>query len=334
MKESKPSCDTAKKSYKNLKSELKGKYDVGKTLAKGAEGYIKMAKVVETKERVVIKFFNVIDDFDDELEVGIPHEVLVLRKLCENPSYKDHIVNVKEIVHKGEDWCVVMEFCSKGDLTKVIAKGPISEVFAGKIFRQLIEGLGFIHSAGFAHRDMKLDNALMDVCGTVRISDFGTCTSFVAEKEDEMFLFTDCIGTVCYMAPEVVNGEVHDGVKADIWSCGVLLLTLLTGEMQWDEAKTGNRKFGAFLSKGLLTKFSFSRDLKDLLLKMLTVDPKERISVKKILSHPWLDNGIRSTRTKIPTAPKAQPTKARNVAQEFNPATADNVIDTKRAIVA
>ena len=78
MKVKKPSCESAKKSFKYLKSEL-DRYKIDKTLAKGAEGYIKLAKDKSTKERVVIKFFNFIDDTDEETGLGIPHEIKILR---------------------------------------------------------------------------------------------------------------------------------------------------------------------------------------------------------------------------------------------------------------
>ena len=99
-----------------------------------------------------------------------------------------------------------------------------------------MKGLEYCHIHNICHRDLKPENILLDKDGTIKISDFGLSNLSWKFKEGPNLLHTTC-GTINYIAPEVIKNESYDGQKADIWSCGVILFYLLTGELPFEDTK-------------------------------------------------------------------------------------------------
>jgi len=119
-----------------------------------------------------------------------------------------------------------MEYATGGDLlTYVIRRSKLNELVAKFIFKQLAESVYYIHSQGFCHRDIKLDNILLDIDNHIKVSlssyickklcDFGVSTQF--KKGD---VLKDLCGTPAYIAPEILKGNGYDGFISDIWSMG------------------------------------------------------------------------------------------------------------------
>eukprot|EP01135_Chromosphaera_perkinsii_P003815 Nk52_evm8s256 gene=Nk52_evmTU8s256 len=290
----------AQQSYKNLKKLLK-KYEMDRTLGKGAEGTVKLARHKETRERYVIKFFNIADDVDEHLarrfschythtKLPIPHEVNIIRLLQDDVHSHENIVGLSEVYHKGSEWCIVMEYCSRGDMVRLVeTEEPISESFSQKLFKQLIEGVEYMHSRGVCHRDLKLENVLLDACGMVKISDFGTAEVFLGDGED-VYHFKDKTGTFAYMAPEVrdcpADGS-YDGVKCDIWSCGIMLVTLLIGHCPWENAIDSDTIYWKHKQGHFVDSYTFGDSLKSFLQGVLDPDPKTRFTIEDIKKHEW-----------------------------------------------
>lgn len=123
--------------------------------------------------------------------------------------------------------CFVMELCQGGDLLSYVRKRrKLKEENAKYLFKQLIEGLNYIHTKKFVvHRDIKLDNILLDQSGRIKICDFGVSKQVNSEKER---MFDQC-GTPAYIAPEIISGKGYKGFKADMWSAGICLYVMLIG---------------------------------------------------------------------------------------------------------
>lgn len=118
-----------------------------------------------------------------------------------------------------------MEHCPGGDLFDyIVEKGRLEEEEAFKIFQQLLSGLEFIHENGVAHRDLKPENILLDIDNNVKIIDFGLGNEY---REGQM-LSTIC-GSPCYVAPEMIRRQPYEGLKVDVWACGVILYGMLCG---------------------------------------------------------------------------------------------------------
>ena len=171
-----------------------------------------------------------------------------------------------------------------GDLLNFVRKRTkINENIAKIIFKQIILGLKYIHSKNIVHRDIKLDNILIDLENTVKICDFGVSRKL---NNSNNIMHEHC-GTPVYIAPEIYSDKGYSGYGCDIWSLGVTLYYMVAGIQPF---KASNLKdLQNLIKKG---KFDilpfFSPDFIDLIQKMLTVDVNKRIDIEGILHHKWL----------------------------------------------
>lgn len=178
-----------------------------------------------------------------------------------------------------------MEFCPNGELFQyIIDKQHLSESEAQPIFRQILETLEYIHSMGISHRDMKPENLLIDKVGHIKISDFGL-SRFL---NPQGLVDTPC-GSPCYASPECISGKSYDGITTDVWSSGVILYAMLTGQLPW--TKRNQTQLFQQIKKGEFTIPSFlSPECTDFLQKLMTVDYKKRITISQAYEHPWMKN--------------------------------------------
>ena len=142
--------------------------------------------------------------------------------------------------------------------------------------------MAYIHRKRILHRDIKLDNILLDGKGNVKIADFG-----VSKLVKPGYVMHEQSGTPAYIAPEILREEGYMGFKADIWSAGVVLYAMLQGTVPF---KASNMKeLHKMIIKG---KYHFKEELSDeaksLVKAMLNTDPKTRININKIMKHPWM----------------------------------------------
>ena len=174
-----------------------------------------------------------------------------------------------------------MELCQGGELFDEITKSDmIKENDAARYMIKLIRALFHCHSQNIIHRDIKPENIMIGDLGEVKFIDFGFAL-VQNKKKAEM----DIAGTPYYIAPEVLSGNY--GKECDVWSLGVCLYQMLTGEMPFDGNSQGE-VFGKIKKGKFHIPKRMSEDAKDLVQKMITVDPKARISAQDILKHPWI----------------------------------------------
>ena len=210
------------------KRKLGNRYELGRTLGVGAFGKVKCATNVKTGDRVAIKILNREDIKKHGLINSVRTEVTSLQRL---PPHK-HIVNLIEVLESKQTLYLVLELVSGGELfDKIKLEGKLNDDVARHYYRQLISALQFMHERNICHRDLKLENLLVDQDGVLKVTDFGL--SGLHTGGDEVFKTT--LGSPNYVAPEVLNGKGYDGFKADIWSSGVILYVLLAGCMLSNE---------------------------------------------------------------------------------------------------
>jgi serine/threonine protein kinase len=158
---------------------------------------------------------------------------------------------------------------------------PVDKV--QKIFAQLVGAVAYVHNKSCVHRDLKLENILLDKNENVKLCDFG----FTREYEGKSSYLQTFCGTICYSAPEMLKGEKYAGEKVDVWSLGIILYALLAGELPFDEDDDQVTK------KRILTeepKFNdrFPDDAKSLISQLLSKRPLLRPTLADILAHPFL----------------------------------------------
>ena len=276
-----------KKKHYYPKTELNF-YKYGRLLGKGAFGKVNIALHLASGRLVAIKSFNKKKLTTRRAKRKIKTEIEVLSKL-RNPfctQIYDHFETDTHIL-------IVMEYIC-GDLLSFMRKrSKISEPTAKIIFKQIIKGLQYLHKKKIVHRDIKLDNVLIDLTNTVKICDFGV--SRILSPGDTMY---EHCGTPAYIAPEIFRNEGYEGFSCDIWSAGVTLYYMLAGIQPFKGGKIEELK--EKILKGKYNPINdISKEANDLINRMLKLNPKERINVEGILKHPWLKNVDIKNRQKL-----------------------------------
>eukprot|EP01103_Thecamoeba_quadrilineata_P014409 TRINITY_DN4299_c0_g1_i1.p1 TRINITY_DN4299_c0_g1~~TRINITY_DN4299_c0_g1_i1.p1 ORF type:complete len:687 (-),score=118.36 TRINITY_DN4299_c0_g1_i1:178-2238(-) len=255
-----------------------GAYLLGKTIGSGSTGKVKLAFHIETGERVAIK---IIDKAPLNGKVALKKKLereIAIMKLINHP----HVLRLYDVYDTEEHLYLILEHAEKGELFEyLLQKGSLDPSDTLRVFQQLIEGLDYCHSLGICHRDLKPENLLLMKKNVVKIADFGMATLIKGNKHLE----TSC-GSPHYASPEVILGHQYDGRAADVWSCGVILFALLTGNLPFDDEDV--RKLLAKVKAGHFVIPPFlHHEIRDLITRMLTTDPEQRITVKNIKLHPW-----------------------------------------------
>ncbi|KAK7266463.1 hypothetical protein RIF29_19107 [Crotalaria pallida] len=252
-------------------------YKLGKTLGIGSFGKVKIAEHVLTGHKVAIKILNRRKIKNMEMEEKVRREIKILR-LFMHP----HIIRLYEVIETPTDIYVVMEYVKSGELFDyIVEKGRLQEDEARNFFQQIISGVEYCHRNMVVHRDLKPENLLLDSKWNVKIADFGLSNIM----RDGHFLKTSC-GSPNYAAPEVISGKLYAGPEVDVWSCGVILYALLCGTLPFDDENIPN--LFKKIKGGIYTLPShLSPGARDLIPRMLVVDPMKRMTIPEIRQHPW-----------------------------------------------
>ena len=204
-----------------------------------------------------------------------------------------NIVRLYDVIETDKYIGIILEFASGGELfDHILAHRYLKEKDAAKLFSQLISGVWYIHQKKIVHRDLKLENLLLDRNRNVIITDFGFANRFEHRADDLMQ--TSC-GSPCYAAPELVISEgLYVGSAVDIWSCGVILYAMLAGYLPFDDdpANPDGDNINLLYKYIVNTPLSFpdyvSAEARDLLSMMLVPDPSRRADLRSIVAHSWL----------------------------------------------
>lgn len=204
-----------------------------------------------------------------------------------------NIVRLYDVIETDKYIGIILDYASGGELFDfILAHRYLKEKDACKLFAQLVSGVWYIHERKIVHRDLKLENLLLDRNRNVIITDFGFANRFEHKADDLMQ--TSC-GSPCYAAPELVISEgSYVGSAVDIWSCGVILYAMLAGYLPFDDdpANPDGDNINLLYKYIVNTPLSFpdyiSPEARDLLQIMLQPDPRRRASLRQVMDHPWL----------------------------------------------
>ena len=256
-------------------------YKYGRLLGKGAFGKVNLSLHVLTGRLVAIKSINKTKLINEKQKRKIMLETSIMKTL----SKSNNVVKIFETYETKKHYCIVMEYICAGDLLSYIKKrGKLTEQVAKFIFKQIVLSLQYIHSNNIVHRDIKLDNILIDLDNNIKICDFGV--SRIIKKGD--IILEQC-GTPAYIAPEILLNGGYEGYAVDIWSAGVVLYAMLSGTVPFK----GNNidELHDLIIKGEYKPIKdISHEASHLIRCILEVNPKKRINTKDILVHPWLIN--------------------------------------------
>ena len=267
-------------------------YEVGKILGDGISSVVRKCTHKDTGEQFAVKIIDKLCKNKGE-EVDIKSEVYkevnALYHLRSHPS----VITLVDFYENSAFLFLVFELATGGELFDYLTREvTLAEKICRRLIWQLLQAIKYIHEEGFVHRDMKPENVLLDDQYNVLISDFG-----FSRKVDEDEKLFEVFGTPSYFAPETLKCVVDDsaqgyGKAVDLWACGVILYTLLVGQGPF-----WHRHDRIMYRKIMEGTYSFSNpeweDIgeapKDLIRKLLTVEPKDRLTAKEALAHPWFE---------------------------------------------
>ncbi|WVQ75449.1 hypothetical protein IAR50_005074 [Cryptococcus sp. DSM 104548] len=221
-----------------------------------------------------------------------------------------HHVNVVETVDLVQDeahhWCEVMEYCPGGDLYAAIKKGGMSSAEVECSFKQILQGIAYLHSMGVAHRDIKPENLLLDGRGHVKITDFGVSDVFRMCWEKKTHMSKGLCGSEPYIAPELFEQKEYDARMVDVWAAAIVFYCMQFQELPWRVAKSSDSTFAAYVqaykppasAEGSNTPVHHGtpsplnnlipRECRNVVKHMLDPDPKSRWTVEEALKDKWL----------------------------------------------
>ncbi|KAK3103513.1 hypothetical protein FSP39_019786 [Pinctada imbricata] len=268
------------------KRNLKSRFEILRTIGEGTYGKVKLAIEKDTGEHVAIKHIKKQKISRNTDLSSIRREIQIMSTL-KHP----HIVNVREVMENKDKIILVMDYAPGGELYEYINdRNKLAEKDARRIFRQIVSAVSYCHQMGVVHRDLKLENIVLDSDLNVKIADFGL---------SNYYSHTDLLSTFCgsplYASPEIVNGQPYYGPEVDCWSLGVVLYTLVYGAMPFDSSDFP-------VLRRLISSADYYEPVQPseaagLIRHLLTVNPKKRAKMSDIINHWWVNLGHKETPT-------------------------------------
>ncbi|MBA0577513.1 hypothetical protein Golob_028070 [Gossypium lobatum] len=274
------------------------RYDFVKDIGSGNFGVARLMRDKITKELVAVKYI----ERGDKIDENVRREIINHRSL-RHPN----IVRFKEVILTPTHLAIVMEYASGGELFgRICAAGRFNEDEARFFFQQLLSGVSYCHAMQVCHRDLKLENTLLDgsPAPRLKICDFGYSKSSVLHSQPK-----STVGTPAYIAPEVLQRQEYDGkssneeglewyvvaslmCNADVWSCGVTLYVMLVGAYPFEDPNEP-KDFRKTIQRILSVQYSIpdfvqiSPECRHLISRIFVADPTARITIPEIRNHEW-----------------------------------------------
>ena len=243
-------------------------------LGAGSFGEVKLACHIPTKTEVAVKILSKKSNSLGEMN----SEVKILQTLeHSNIIHFFHVIDTQSTTY------IIMEYVAGKDLHMFLSEvGCLKEQEARPIFQQVVSAVHFLHQRRIAHRDIKLENILIDGDGNVKLCDFGLAIHLAKGQ-----MLKKVCGSLHYMAPEILARKPYDGLAVDMWSLGVVLYAMVTGQFPYAEV-TIDGMHRLITNTKYPISYHWSIPCHIIIAQLLMVPTKRRITICQLVKRPWL----------------------------------------------
>jgi len=316
-----------------LPAELTSRYAVSRVLGRGTAGEVRLAFRLPDLHPVAIKIIRKQPGYTAaNSRLNLYNEVRILQTVS-HPC----IIKLEDVIDTPKFLFIVLELADGGELfDKIVEKSKVPEGDAKLYFYQICSAIEYLHAKGICHRDLKPENILLcsgkDSKLIIKLSDLGL---------SKLLHFGTALRTFCgteqYMAPEVLpcgSGAGEYTLKADCWSLGVILYIILSGAMPFVKGREDGMSLhdqisnGSFIFYGHLF-HKISQEALDLIKRLLTPNPEERLSIEDTLNHPWLQDPTTIQKAKELMSAQQQPKAKKRLLEDLEDRDIEQVFGKK-----
>nr|XP_008120386.1 PREDICTED: hormonally up-regulated neu tumor-associated kinase homolog A-like [Anolis carolinensis] len=268
-----------------------GNYLVGKMINKGSFAKVMEGLHIPTREKVAIKVIDKKKAKQDSYVLKNMKREPRIHQMIKHPN----IVQLYETLETDNSYYMVMELCLGGDLMdRICEKKKLEEREVKKYMRQIMSAVEHLHRHGIVHRDLKIENFLLDENNSIKIVDFGLSNIMKFEGLSQELLNTQC-GSPAYAAPELLAHKKY-GPKVDVWSIGVSMFAMLTGTLPFTVEPFNIKQLHLKMVNGEMNPIppNISTGAVHFMHSLLEPDPAKRPAIKEAMKDKWLsDSNIR-----------------------------------------
>ncbi|CAM0137954.1 serine/threonine protein kinase [Umbelopsis sp. WA50703] len=276
---------------------LEGKYGKwGRFIGKGAGGSVRLIRRSADQKTFAVKQFRKRHATESEKE----YVKKVTAEFCIGSTlHHTNVIETLDIIQEGMSFYEIMEY-APNDLFSVVMSGMMSREEIACCWRQVLSGVEYIHSMGIAHRDLKLDNLVIDGTGIVKLIDFGCSCVFRYPFETKVTMSKGICGSDPYIAPEQYTQPCYDARLNDLWSCAIIFVCMSIRRFPWRIPRpTHDAAFKSFVNPSGQGAYRLlkllPREARNIIGKILQVDPTKRCTLEDVLQDPWVADIDRCT---------------------------------------
>lgn len=250
-------------------------FDIGKPLGKGKFGRVYLAREKRSGYVVALKVLQKSELRDTHVQGQLRREIEIQSKL-RHPN----ILRLYGYFYDTKRVYLILEYAARGELYKSLRSlKTFPPAMAADYIAQIANAILYLHRKNVIHRDMKPENILLSMDGTIKLSDFGWSVTTFGRR-------TTMCGTLDYLSPEVVEGRDHTE-KIDLWSLGVLLYELLVGKPPFEE-QTHEETYKRISRIDIRFPIHVPKNAQNLISSLLKKDPRARLTAEGVLNHPFI----------------------------------------------